>query len=72
MKATLEFTLPEEHDEHYNAINGASFRYCLQELDDELRNWIKHGHTFNSAGDALISVRKHLHDLIRDNDIVLY
>ena len=71
MKATLEFNLPEEQTEHYNAINGSTFRYCLQELDGELRNWLKHGHVFEDAGDALVAVRKHLHDLIRDNDIVL-
>ena len=71
MKATLEFTLPDEQDEHYNAINGGTFRYCLQELDGELRNWLKHGHTFEDAHNALVAVRKHLNDLIQDNDLVL-
>lgn len=71
MKATLEFTLPDEQAEHYNAINGSTFRYCLQELEGELRNWLKHGNSFEDADDALAAVRKHLNDLIRDNDIVL-
>ena len=71
MKATIEFNLPEEQTEHYNAINGSTFRYCLQELDGELRNWLKYGNSFADADDALAAVRKHLHDLIRDNDIVL-
>jgi transposase len=72
MKATLEFTLPEENTQHYEAVNGATFRYCLQEVDEELRVWIKHGHKFSSADDALENVRKVLHDLIQDNDIVLH
>jgi hypothetical protein len=71
MKATLEFNLPEEQAEHYNAINGTAFRYCLQELDGELRNYIKHGHTFEDAHEVLMATRKHLHDLIHDNDLVL-
>jgi hypothetical protein len=71
MKATLEFNLPEEQAEHYNAINGSTFRYCLEELDQELRNWLKHGHVFEDPTDALAAVRKVLHDLIHDNDIVL-
>ena len=71
MKATLEFDLPEDQTEHYNAINGTTFRYCLQELEGELRNYIKHGHVFEDPTDALAAVRKHLHDLIRDNDLVL-
>ena len=71
MKAILEFTLPDEQTEHYNAINGSTFKYCLQELDGELRNWLKYGHTFEDADDALGAVRKHLNELIHDNDLVL-
>jgi hypothetical protein len=71
MKAILEFTLPDEQTEHYNAINGSTFKYCLQELDGELRNWLKYGHTFEDADDALGAVRKHLNNLIQDNDLVL-
>ena len=71
MKATLTFSLPDEQIEHYNAINGGGFRYCLQELDGELRNRLKHGHVFEDPTDALLAIRKHLHDLIQDNDLVL-
>jgi len=71
MKATLEFNLPEEEQEHRNALDGTRFKYCLQELDGELRNWLKYGNPFNDADDALVAVRKHLNDLIHDNDLVL-
>ena len=71
MKATLEFNLPDEQTEHYNAINGTTFRYCLQELDGELRNWLKYGNPFTDADGALVAVRKHLNDLINDSDLVL-
>jgi hypothetical protein len=71
MKATLEFNLPEDQKDHYDAINGSQFKYCIQEMDEELRGWLKYGHEFKSAGEALEAARKHLHQLIRDNDLVL-
>jgi hypothetical protein len=71
MKATLEFNLPEEQQEHYEAINGGQFRYCLQELDEYLRDWMKHGHSLKSADEALECVRKNLNDLLHDNDLIL-
>jgi hypothetical protein len=71
MKATLEFDLPEEQQEHYDAVNGSTFKYCLQELDQELRGWLKYGHEFKSADEVLETVRKTLHGLIHDNDLVL-
>jgi hypothetical protein len=71
MKAILEFNLLEEQQEHYDAINGSAFKYCLQELDEELRGWLKYGHEFKSAEDALERVRDHLHQIIHDNDVIL-
>lgn len=71
MKATLEFNLPEEQERHYDAINGSQFKYCLQELEEQLRVWIKYGHTFENVEDALAGARKHLHDLIYDNNLSL-
>jgi hypothetical protein len=71
MKAILEFNLPEEQEAHYEAVNGSAFRYCLQELDGELRSWLKYGHSFTGAEDALKRVRDELHQLIHDNDVIL-
>ena len=71
MKAILEFNLPEEQEAHYEAVNGSAFRYCLQELDEELRVWLKYGHEFKSAGEALEAARKHLRQFIHDNDVIL-
>jgi hypothetical protein len=71
MKATLEFTLPEDQQEHYDAINGSTFKYCLQEMDGQLRGWRKYGHQFKDAEEALEKAREYLHQLIHDNDIVI-
>ena len=42
MKATLEFNLPEEHDEHLNALQGLSWQMVLFEIDQELRSTVKY------------------------------
>lgn len=49
MKATLEFNLPEEKEEHENAINGSKWRYAVLELDNELRKINKYGECKNKA-----------------------
>ncbi len=43
MKATLEFSLPEEADEHKRAVHAADAWCALYDLDQELRNLVKHG-----------------------------
>ena len=42
MKATLEFNLPEEHDEHLNALQGLSWQMLLFEVDQQLRDTVKY------------------------------
>jgi hypothetical protein len=53
MKGILEFTLPEESDEHLTAINASKYKNFIWELDQFLRNQIKyneklHIHTVNA------------------------
>jgi 3-methyladenine DNA glycosylase AlkC len=43
MKATLEFNLPEEHDEHRVAVQGMDWQMILFEVDQRLRDTVKHG-----------------------------
>ena len=43
MKATLEFTLPEEASEHEDALNGSRWKALVWEIDQALRSRIKYG-----------------------------
>jgi hypothetical protein len=43
MKATLEFTLPEESDEHLTAVRATDWQMILWEIDQKLRDIVKHG-----------------------------
>lgn len=62
MKATLEYNLPEEQDLYIGACQGVNIKNVVCDLDNEMRNWLKHGHSFKSADEALENVRRMLYD----------
>jgi len=43
MKATLEFNLPEESNEHLRAIHVGEAWSTLYDIDNMLRNMLKYG-----------------------------
>lgn len=72
MKATLEFNLPEEAEEHRNALDGHRYLRSLQVLDDHLRHWTKHGHEFKTPDEALQAARDQLHREMEARGIAVY
>lgn len=42
MKAILEFTLPEETTEHFQAVHAGEAWAMLREIDQRLRNGLKY------------------------------
>jgi hypothetical protein len=62
MKATLEYNLPEEQDLYIGACQGVNIKSVVRDIDNEMRNWLKHGHSFKSADEALEKVRQMLYD----------
>lgn len=57
MKATLEFTLPEEAEEHLAATRAMDMRLSMGEFLENLRGKIKYGHSYTGADDALTDTR---------------
>lgn len=43
MKATLEFQLPDEREEHIRAVHAADAWATLDDIDQELRRILKYG-----------------------------
>jgi hypothetical protein len=41
--ATLTFTLPDERHEHLCAVHGQRLAHALREIDERLRQLLKHG-----------------------------
>ena len=86
MKAILEFDLPEEKYEFDSAVNGCQWRSLVFDLDEKLRQDIKHqrfGDTTRVAGveiqllsapygEALEYVRKYILDETLDRGLLLY
>ena len=60
MKAILEFDLPDESIEFKDAIQGSNWKGVVWDLDQFLRNKLKHGHSFQSADEALEAIREEL------------
>ena len=56
-RVTISFNLPAESAEHRDALDGTDWKCAVTETDNTLRNWIKHGHTFKTATEALEAAR---------------
>lgn len=62
MKATLEFSLPDETQEHRDALDGTNWRLACDQVCEQIRQWLKYGHQFKTPDEALEAVRKELID----------
>ena len=71
MKATLEFNLPEEACEHNIASNAMNWSLTSFEMDNILRNYLKYGHDFKSATEALEHIREFLHLTLEGYNLTL-
>ena len=81
MKATLEFTLPEERTEHICAVKGMDAILIIDDLLNEIRSFVKHGggefrewrdeegHTHSGCEATLEKVRAYIWELRKDNEI---
>lgn len=70
MKATLEFTLPEESEEFALAHRGSDYAAILDRLTQNVRSWRKHGHEFADAGAVLDAIWDQIHDMRSEYGIV--
>ena len=57
MKAILEFNLPEDREEYDACIKGNDYMCNLIDIDNFLRNQLKHGHDFPTPESVMEWVR---------------
>ena len=65
--AKLSFCLPEEDPEFRMAYYGSELYGAITELDNDLRNWIKHGFppdNFKTPQDVMAYVRVHFAEVL--------
>jgi hypothetical protein len=74
MKAILEFNIPEEQEEFEIASNAWKLKSIIVELDNRLRNVLKHeqdSHTVDELNSSK-KIRDYLHESLTENNINLY
>jgi len=71
MKATLEFDLPAESEEHEVAVNAMKWRSAVWEMSQFLRSQIKHGNLSESDIEYAEKVRNKLLELLEDEGLGL-
>ena len=62
MKASLVFALPEEAQEHADALRGGELASAIHAFREHTRSWLKHGHEFKTPDEAIEACRKLLED----------
>ena len=67
--AKIEFKLPQELDEYKNAINGSTYKFIMQDLDNALRAMIKYK---DREMIKIAEVRTMLYDLLDERDLSLW
>jgi hypothetical protein len=72
-KALLEFNLPEEEQEHRDALDGTNWKLVAWDVDQILRNAIKHGcdQCEDNKYSAFEYIRKELHASIESYKLSL-
>ena len=69
MKIILEFDGYEEQSEIYYALHGHKYAFTLHELDNKLRQIIKHG---ESEFILVSKVRDWIYEILQDHGISMY
>lgn len=57
MEITVKFLLPDEKYDFHNFNQANKMNEFIWEFQDSLRSWLKYGHPFKDADDALDHIR---------------
>lgn len=71
MKAYLVFSLPEDQGSFDITCRSIDMFCVLHEIDQELRSWLKYGHSFKSVDETLEKVRSTLRETMESHGIDL-
>ena len=71
MKAIIEFNSPEDNNEHRIAVDSMSWALTAWDIDRKLRDWLKYGHEFKTADEAIEKTREFLHETLYERNISL-
>lgn len=70
MKATLEFNLPEDRNEHARAVRGSAYYVALCDIDALCRGILKGYHDHKTVEDLAQTIRRdYIAGLTNDDDV---
>jgi len=72
MKAILEFTLPEEHHEHQDALQGSDWKRAVDDILNYTRNESKHVDHSIEEYRILDAVRERVAGILQERGLELY
>ena len=72
MKAILEFTLPEDTQEHQDALKGTDWKWAVDDLLNYLRNQIKHADNSAEEYRTFERVRDRLAEILDERELRLH
>jgi len=72
VKAILEFTLPEDTQEHQDALKGTDWKWAVDDLLNYLRNQIKHADNSAEEYRTFERVRDRLAEILDERELRLH
>jgi len=69
MKAILEFELPRDKENFDASAKGMDWALVVWEIDQLLRNKLKHGELFPNTRETLEKIRDTLNDMLVDKGL---
>jgi len=71
MRKYLVFNMPDDNNDFILANHGPDFYFILLDINNKLRSFLKHGHKFDTADDALLYMQDFIHQEMIDRDVNL-
>lgn len=72
MKAILEFNLPEEQQEHQDALQGSLWKWAVDDITSHLRNESKHVDHSVEEYQILDAIRERVAEILRERGLEAY
>lgn len=66
MKKILEFKIPDDNNDFEMANQGPAYHSVLWDITQKIRTYLKHGHSFKNADEALESIQKEIYEHMDD------
>lgn len=72
MKITVEYRLPHDDYEYYNAIHGKQYHEALENMYQFLRNKVKYEQLTEAESKVYNEVYDRFHEILGEQDIDLF